>query len=108
MIVWFVTVAVVLVLGGVAAVAAGVGGQLAPREDVGLQLPEGELTPTDLRNVRIRTVLRGYRPGDVDALLDRVASEWESRLRAVGGAPVPEPDGPSRPAGSGATGPADG
>ena len=105
MIVWFATVAVVLVLGGVAAVAAGVGGQLAPSEDADLQLPEGELAPADLRNVRFRTVLRGYRPADVDALLDRLTSEWESRLSAVGGAAAPRAGGPSRAAEPGADGP---
>ncbi len=91
MIVWFVTVAVVIVLGGVAAVAAGLGGELAPREDApAWRVPEAELTPADLRRVRFPSALRGYRASEVDALLDRLASEWEQRLTGAGGASAGE------------------
>ncbi len=38
---------------------------------------DGPLTPQDLRRVRFSTALRGYRMSEVDALLDRLASELE-------------------------------
>lgn len=85
MMTWFVAVAVVVVLGGAAAVAAGVGGGLDPVDRLpGQRLPERDLTPDDLRHLRFELVPRGYRPDEVDALLDRVAAEWQGRLDAAG------------------------
>ena len=104
---WVVAVLVVLVLGGIALVAAGRGGPLAPvwddRPDP--DLPEsGELSAHDLRTVRFPLALRGYRMDEVDALLDRLADEREARRTADPAAPVqddpeqpvgPDPQGPS-------------
>lgn len=77
---WFFAVLVVLVIGGVAVVAAGRGGSLGPAyDDRGdVRLPaEGPVTAEDLRALRFNTVLRGYRPSEVDALLDRLTAQLE-------------------------------
>ncbi len=88
---WFFAVLVVALMGVVAVVAAGRGGSMAEvfddRPDA--QVPaDGPLTAADLRRVRFSTALRGYRAAEVDALLDRLASELEGR--SAGG---PEPAG---------------
>ncbi len=38
-------------------------------------VPSGPLTPEDVRAVRFPIVFRGYRPADVDALLERLAAQ---------------------------------
>ena len=67
---------------GVAVVAAGRGGSLGPsyddRRDVRLPA-DRPVSAEDLRDLRFNTVLRGYRPSEVDALLDRLV---------LGGTPV--------------------
>jgi DivIVA domain-containing protein len=77
---WFFAVLVVLAMGGVAVVAAGRGAPLAEvyddRPDA-LVPAEGPLTAADLRRVRFSIALRGYRMSEVDALLDRLATERE-------------------------------
>ena len=80
---WFFAALVVVVLGGVAYVASGRAGAMPPAYDDSpdLVLPDGDLGPDDLRRVRFPTVLRGYRPADVDALLDRMASQLEHDRR---------------------------
>lgn len=79
---WFFAVLIVLVIGAVAVVASGRGGSLAQayddRPDARVQA-EGPLTARDLRGVRFTTAFRGYRMSEVDALLDRLAAELESR-----------------------------
>jgi DivIVA domain-containing protein len=79
---WFFAVLVVVVMGVVAVVAAGRGGGMAEvfddRPDARVPA-EGPLTATDLRRVRFSTALRGYRQVEVDALLDRLASELDAR-----------------------------
>ena len=80
--VWLFAILVVLAMGGVAMVASGRGGSMPPayddRPDLGL--PEGRaLEAGDLRTVRFPLALRGYRMSDVDALLDRLATELEDR-----------------------------
>ncbi len=106
---WVVAVLVVLVLGGIALVAAGRGGPLAPvwddRPDP--DLPEtGELSAHDLRAVRFPLALRGYRMDEVDALLDRLADERETREQSPvqetgaggsGAAAAPDRPGPQPP-----------
>jgi DivIVA domain-containing protein len=75
---WFFAFVIVVLLGGVAVVAAGRGGAMGEvyddRPDVRVQA-EGPLTGDDLRRVRFTTAFRGYRMSEVDALLDRLADE---------------------------------
>jgi len=77
---WFFAVLVVLAMGGVAVVAAWMGAPLAEvyddRPDAVVPA-EGPLTAADLRRVRFSIALRGYRMSEVDALLDRLATERE-------------------------------
>jgi DivIVA domain-containing protein len=78
---WFFAVVVVLVMGGIAAVAAGRGGSMSEsfddRPDVTIPA-DGPLSAADLRRVRFTTAFRGYRMSEVDALLDRLAAERET------------------------------
>ena len=79
---WFFAILIVLALGGIAVIAAGKG---APLADVYDDRPDarvpasGPLRPDDLRRVRFSVALRGYRMSEVDALLDRIAEDLESR-----------------------------
>jgi DivIVA domain-containing protein len=83
---WLFGVVVVLVLGGIAAVAAGRGGQM-PENDRDLapsRVPEdGSLGAQHLRGVRFPLALRGYRMSDVDALLSRLATQLETDDRST-------------------------
>ena len=75
---WFFAVLIVLAMGGVAVVAAGRGTPLSQEYDdrPDAAVPAGRaLTPDDLRRVRFSLAFRGYRPAEVDALLDRLARE---------------------------------
>ena len=71
---------IVLALGGVAVVAAGRG---APMVDVYDDRPDvlvpasGPLTGDHLRRIRFSLAFRGYRMREVDALLDRLATQLE-------------------------------
>lgn len=77
---WLFGIVVVLVLGGIAAVAAGRGGAMAEAEQdrppVDLP-PDGPVGGHDLRRVRFPLAVRGYRMADVDALLARLADQLE-------------------------------
>ena len=79
---WFFAVLVVLVMGGVAVVAAGHGAPLAPayddRPDPGLP-QDRPVTAEDLRALRFNTAVRGYRADEVDALIERLAVQLEDR-----------------------------
>jgi DivIVA domain-containing protein len=78
---WLFAILVVLVMGGVAMVAAGRGKPMAPSYDDSpdtLVPAAGDLTGTDLRRVRFPLAFRGYRMADVDALLDRLAAQMEA------------------------------
>lgn len=94
---WVFAIIIVLVLGGIAAVAAGFGSPMAEtytdRPDA-LVPAEGPLRAIDLRRVRFSVTLRGYRMSEVDALLARLAQEAaqrESTPEQVGhDAPEPE------------------
>jgi DivIVA domain-containing protein len=81
---WFFGVLLVLLIGGIAVVAAGQGEALAPAEtdEPRPRLPDHPLTPADLRGVRFSTALRGYRAEEVDALLARLAAEMDARIDA--------------------------
>jgi DivIVA domain-containing protein len=78
---WLFAVLIVLVLGGVAVLAAGRGTPMAEvyddRPDATVPA-DGPLSATDLRSVRFSLALRGYRMSEVDALLDRLAREREA------------------------------
>lgn len=79
---WLFAILVVLAMGGVAMVASGRGGSMAPAYDdrPDLALPtDRPLAATDLRAVRIPLAVRGYRMSDVDDLLARLAAELENR-----------------------------
>ena len=83
---WFFAVLVVVVMGVVAVVATGRGGSMTESFDdrPDARVPtDGPLSAADLRRVRFTTALRGYRAAEVDALLDRLASELEARESAV-------------------------
>jgi DivIVA domain-containing protein len=87
---WFFAVLLVLAMGGVALLAAGKGTPLAEvyddRPDA-LVPAEGPLTGADLRRVRFSIALRGYRMSEVDALLDRLATEREQASGGPSGGP---------------------
>ena len=79
---WFFAVVVVAVIGAIAVVATGRGGSMAETFDDrpdALVPADGPLVARDLRRVRFSTAFRGYRMSEVDALLDRLALEMESR-----------------------------
>jgi len=79
---WFFAVLVVLAMGGIAVVAAGRGTPMAPAYDdrPDAMVPgDRTLVADDLRRVRFSLALRGYRMSEVDALLDRLARELETR-----------------------------
>jgi DivIVA domain-containing protein len=77
---WFFAILIVLALGGIALVAAGRGAPLSEvyddRPDASVPA-EGPLSADDLRRVRFSLAFRGYRMSEVDALLDRLATERE-------------------------------
>jgi DivIVA domain-containing protein len=81
---WFFAILIVLALGGIALVAAGRGAPLAEvyddRPDCSVPA-DGPLSADDLRRVRFSLGFRGYRMSEVDALLDRLASERERDAR---------------------------
>ena len=84
---WLFAVLIVLAMAGVAMVASGRGGSMAPAYDdrPDLALPEGRpLAAEDLRTVRFSLALRGYRMSDVDAVLARLATELEEREDSSG------------------------
>ncbi|MEV7428235.1 DivIVA domain-containing protein [Nocardioides sp. NPDC092400] len=94
---WFFAVLVVLVMGGIAAVAAGRGAPMAEVEHDRLRVdvPEDRpLSAADMRRVRFPLALRGYRMQDVDALLDRLAREQDAREAATPSAPEVRGEGP--------------
>ena len=79
---WLFAILIVLAMGGVAMVASGRGGSMAPayddRPDVALP-DDRPLQAQDLRTVRFPLAVRGYRMSEVDALLARLATELEDR-----------------------------
>ena len=90
---WFFAILLVLVMGGIAVVAAGRGAPLGEvyddRPDA-LVPADGDLGPDDLRRVRFSLAFRGYRMSEVDALVDRLARQLEDRQET----PDPPPDLP--------------
>jgi DivIVA domain-containing protein len=77
---WFFAVLIVLAIGGVAVVASGFGAPLARTYDDrpdAVVPADRPLTAADLKAVRFSTVVRGYRASEVDALLDRLATQLD-------------------------------
>ena len=76
---WLFAILLVLLMGGVAVVAAGRGTPMAEeygdRPDV--LVGDGPLRAEDLRRVRFSTAVRGYRMDEVDTLLRRLAEQFE-------------------------------
>jgi len=95
-VVWVFAILVVLALGGIAVVAAGRG---TPMERAYDDRPDavvpahGPLSATDLRRVRFSLAFRGYRMSEVDALLDRLATEKERAQEPPEDAQPPRPPG---------------
>jgi DivIVA domain-containing protein len=78
---WFFAILVVLVMGGVAALAAGRGAPMSEAYDDrpdALVPSDRPLAAADLRRVRFPLAFRGYRMAEVDALLDRLARQMEA------------------------------
>ena len=78
--IWFFAILVVLVMGGVAAVASGRGTPMSEAYDDrpdALVPSDGPLRADDLRRVRFSLGFRGYRMSEVDGLLDRLARELD-------------------------------
>lgn len=78
---WFFAILLVLALGGIGMVAAGRGTPMSRAYDdrADVLIPVGRpLTGDDVRRVRFGVVVRGYRMGEVDALLERLASQLEA------------------------------
>ena len=100
---WLFAILIVLALGGVAVVASGHGGSMAPayddRPDLGLP-DDRPLVARDLRSVRFPLAVRGYRMSDVDELLARLATELEDRngVRDDGAGPDEPASGDPDPA----------
>lgn len=99
---WVFAILVVLVLAGIAMVAAGRGEPLAEvhddRPDTALggdRLPERPLRASDVRRIRFPLALRGYRMAEVDALLERLADQLGDEPDP--GAPGAQGAGPDRP-----------
>ncbi|WP_234412101.1 DivIVA domain-containing protein [Nocardioides sediminis] len=75
---WFFAILLVLAMGGVAVVASGRGGSLPEEYDdrPDVRVPAaGPLTGDDVRGVRFSLAFRGYRMSEVDALLERLATQ---------------------------------
>lgn len=81
---WVFAVLIVLAMGGVAMLAAGHGEPMAPAYDDrpdALVPADRRIEAGDLRKVRFSLAFRGYRMSEVDALLSRMASELEPRVK---------------------------
>ena len=76
--IWLFAILIVLVMGGVAMVAAGRGEPMEPSYDDrpdALVPADRPLAGADLRRVRFSLAFRGYRMSEVDALLERLADQ---------------------------------
>lgn len=85
---WVFAVLIVAAMGGVAMLAAGHGEPMEPAYDdrPDARVPRHRpIGADDLRRVRFPLALRGYRMGEVDALLARLATEMEAAPTAFHG-----------------------
>jgi DivIVA domain-containing protein len=95
--VFFLMVVVIsVVVFGVAAVAAGHGGTLAPADPPSVPpLREGPVDAAALAAVQFPVVVRGYRMDAVDAVLDRLGTELaerDARIAELSTPPAPAAD----------------
>ncbi len=91
---WFFAILVVVVMGGVAALAAGRGAPMSEAYDDrpdALVPKDGPLGAEHVRKVRFSLAFRGYRMSEVDALLDRIARQIDL-AEAPPTDPAPGPD----------------
>ena len=86
---WFFAILLVLLMGGIAVVAAGRGQPMSEAYDDRPDpvLPVGDIRGDDLRRARFTLAFRGYRMSEVDALLDRLARQLDTDLPQTDGAP---------------------
>ena len=87
---WFVGGLVVVVLGLAAVAGSGLFGSMPPpvHDSPVIELPDGDLTGTDLRGVQFAVVPRGYSITQVDDLLARLSRQLDGPPpEAVGEAP---------------------
>ena len=89
--IWLLIILIILLIGGVAVVAAGYGRALQPVQHGNrpLGLPAGKLSASNLEAVRFNTAVRGYRMDEVDELIDRLVRQLAAVERAA-------PDRPER------------
>jgi DivIVA domain-containing protein len=83
---WFIAVVAVVALGVAAMAAAGGMGQMSknPVHDTYRQdLPDGPLSPEDIRSLRFGVTLRGYAMAQVDDVLERLAREIAEKDAAI-------------------------
>ncbi|MDR1355194.1 MAG: DivIVA domain-containing protein [Propionibacteriaceae bacterium] len=83
---WFIALLAVLVAGLVWLAMHGHLGGMPPLIDdrPGPDLAEGTINATDLRTVRFAVTARGYAMQQVDAVLDRVADQLDSKALSSG------------------------
>jgi len=83
---WFFAILLVLLMGAIAAVAAGRGQPMSEAYDDRPDpvLPVGDIRGDDLRRTRFSLALRGYRMSEVDALLDRLARQLDEQPEETG------------------------
>lgn len=94
---WVFAVLVVLAMGAIAMLAAGRGEPMAPAYDdrPDTRVPSDHpLTGADLRAVRFPLAFRGYRMAEVDALIERLATELDEREEPSGEANEEPPEPP--------------
>ena len=97
---WVFAIMIVLAMGAVAMLAAGRGEPMAPAYDdrPDAAVPRDRpLVADDLGRVRFSLAVRGYRMSEVDALLDRLATEMRARGSDGAGAPDAAPDAQAAP-----------
>jgi DivIVA domain-containing protein len=93
--------AALAVLAAISVVAAGVGatmGTTSPDRSPAGELPVDAVDRAALEGLRFSLAFRGYRMDEVDAVLDRLATELEQRDRRIAelegdAAPLPPADG---------------
>lgn len=92
---WFFAILLVLMMGGVAVVAAGRGQPMSEVSDDRPEpvLPVGEIGADDLRRTRFSLAFRGYRMSEVDTLLDRLARQLDVATDETASARSPRVNG---------------
>ena len=86
---WFFAILLVLLMGGIAVVAAGRGQPMSEAHDDRPDpvLPVGDIRGDDLRRARFTLAFRGYRMSEVDTLLDRLARQLDAGPRETDSGP---------------------